>query len=116
MINATRMEEININYESNSINSDINSLELLSNLEWENKVISSWEVGEKAALTKMNNFLSDGILDYKEGRNFPSKNNISLLSPHLHFGEISPKRIWIKTKMLESNKNNQHFLSEICWR
>ena len=64
----------------------------------------------------MDNFLKNGIIDYKEGRNFPSRNNVSMLSPHLHFGEISPKRIWINTKNLKSNKDTQHFLSEICWR
>ena len=105
-----------ISFDSNNISSDINSLKLLSDLEWERNITSSWEIGEKAALKKVNNFLSNGIKDYKEGRNFPSKNNVSFLSPHIHFGEISPKRIWISTKKIEQNKNTQHFLSEICWR
>ena len=105
-----------ISFDTNNISSDINSLKLLSDLEWERNLTSSWEIGEKAALKKVNNFLSNGIKDYKEGRNFPSKNNVSFLSPHIHFGEISPKRIWISTKQIEQNKNTQHFLSEICWR
>ena len=109
-------DNFNIAYDSENVCCDINSLKLLSDLEWEKEVISSWKVGENAALKKVNNFLISGILDYKEGRNFPSKNNVSFLSPHIHFGEISPKRIWINTKKLEQNKNTQHFLSEICWR
>ena len=109
-------ELVNITYQSDNQYSDIEVLKLLSNLEWEKQLISKWDIGEKAAIKKLDNFLENGIIDYKEGRNFPSKNNVSMLSPHLHFGEISPKRIWINTKNLKTNKDTQHFLSEICWR
>jgi deoxyribodipyrimidine photo-lyase len=115
-IKISKYDTSHITYVSNNKYCDINILKLLSDLEWEKKVLSSWKIGEAAALTKVNKFLSNGVLDYKEGRNFPSKNNVSLLSPHIHFGEISPKRIWINTKKLKPNKNLQHFLSEICWR
>ena len=109
-------ELVNITYQSDKKYSDIGVLKLLSNLEWEKQLISKWDVGEKAAIKKLDNFLDNGIINYKEGRNFPSKNNVSMLSPHLHFGEISPKRIWMNTKNLKSSKDTQHFLSEICWR
>ena len=94
-------ELVNITYQSDNQYSDIEVLKLLSNLEWEKQLISKWDIGEKAAIKKLDNFLENGIIDYKEGRNFPSKNNVSMLSPHLHFGEISPKRIWINTKNLK---------------
>ncbi|MBH87940.1 MAG: deoxyribodipyrimidine photolyase [Pelagibacterales bacterium] len=105
-----------INYVSNSSHNNINNLNLLTNLSWENEVISSWKVGEKAAIQKAEKFFRKGILEYKEGRNFPAKNNVSRLSPHLHFGEISPKRLWVDTCNLKQNKNTTHFLSELCWR
>ena len=115
-IREEKDELVNITYQSDNKYSDIDVLKLLSNLEWEKQLIRKWDIGEKAAIKKLDNFLKNGIIDYKEGRNFPSKNNVSILSPHLHFGEISPKRIWINTKILKSNKDTQHFLSEICWR
>ena len=83
---------------------------------WENEVINLWKVGEAAASQKAKDFFEEGILEYKEGRNYPAKNNVSRLSPHIHFGEISPKRLWVETCELEQNKNTIHFLSEICWR
>ncbi len=115
-IRQVKDELVNITYQSDKQYSDIGVLKLLSNLEWEKQLISKWDVGEKAAIKKLDNFLDNGIINYKEGRNFPSKNNVSMLSPHLHFGEISPKRIWMNTKNLKSSKDTQHFLSEICWR
>ena len=115
-IRQVKDELVNITYQSDKQYSDIGDLKLLSNLEWEKQLISKWDVGEKAAIKKLDNFLDNGIINYKEGRNFPSKNNVSMLSPHLHFGEISPKRIWMNTKNLKSSKDTQHFLSEICWR
>lgn len=39
-----------------------------------------------------------GLLNYKEGRNFPGKANCSALSPHLHFGEVSPNQVWYYAK------------------
>lgn len=105
-----------INYVSETKYSDIKSLKLLTNLVWENEVINLWKVGEAAASQKAKDFFKEGILEYKEGRNYPAKNNVSRLSPHIHFGEISPKRLWVETCELEQNKNTIHFLSEICWR
>ena len=105
-----------INYVSETKYSDIKSLKLLTNLVWENEVINLWKVGEAAASQKAKDFFEEGILEYKEGRNYPAKNNVSRLSPHIHFGEISPKRLWVETCELEQNKNTIHFLSEICWR
>ena len=43
-----------------------------------------------------------------------------MLSPHIHWGEISPHVIWNEIGKLEKNKNNNkdidHFLSELGWR
>ena len=44
---------------------------------------------EKKLRKKLSVFLEDGIDNYKDGRNFPSKKNVSRLSPHIRFGEIS---------------------------
>jgi len=43
-------------------------------------------------------FRDSGLLDYKQGRNFSAKENVSMLSPHIHFGEISPHQIWFDRK------------------
>ena len=64
----------------------------------------------------MHAFITQGISNYKIGRDFPSKKNVSKLSPHLHFGEISPNTIWWETKKLTTGINEKCFLSELGWR
>ena len=58
-----------------------------------------------------------GINDYKDGRNFPSKKNVSRLSPHLHHGEISPNTVWYEVKekaeTMDNYRNGDHYLSEL---
>ena len=110
-------EPTKINYSTKIFSSNtLDTLKLLPNLSWADNIIKYWQVGEKNAHLKMTEFFKKGIDDYKEGRNFPFKKNVSRLSPHIHFGEISPKQLWVKTKSISSNKNTEHFVSEICWR
>ena len=47
------------------------------------------------------------------------KQNVSQLSPYLHFGEISPNKVWYesnKYKDIYSEKDVSHFQSELAWR
>ena len=98
----------------------ISKLKLLPITKWYRKIESEWKPGEDNAHKKLNEFLRNGIVNYKEGRNFPSKKYVSQLSPYLHHGEISPNYIWYKAK--ENNKsgkmshNLDHFLTELGWR
>ena len=97
---------------------DINDLELLPNLRWDQEVFEGWDIGEKAANLKMIDFIENRLHDYKDGRNFPSKKNVSRLSPHLHFGEVSPNQVWHTAshpKYMNST-GLDHFLSELGWR
>jgi deoxyribodipyrimidine photo-lyase len=79
-----------------------------------------WEIGEQAASKKLEFFLHEGLVDYKEERNFPGKQKNSRLSPHLHFGEISPHQVWYaaekKGRLTAPSKDVEHFLSEMVWR
>jgi deoxyribodipyrimidine photo-lyase len=95
---------------------DIASLELLPNHHWKDKLAQYWDIGEAGAMKKYIKFRESGLLDYKQGRNFPSKDNVSMLSPHIHFGEISPHQIWFDNKLLASEKDIAHFHSELGWR
>lgn len=61
---------------------------------------------------------------YSDDRNLPGTEGTSRLSPHLRFGEISPRQVWHKTlAALESHgpqkgieRNAWAFLREIGWR
>ena len=99
----------------------IDQLNLLGSINWYHKMEKIWKIGEDAAKKRFDDFLKNGLENYKEGRNFPAKNNVSILSPHLHFGEISPNYIWhkVQDKNISDKIPSQdinHFLSELAWR
>lgn len=94
----------------------IDSLNLLPKVLWHESMMQHWEVGELAAIKRLKTFIKKGLLDYSEGRNFPAKEAISRLSPHLHWGEISPHQIWYDIKKLPSSQHTDCFLSELGWR
>ena len=83
--------------------SSLDELNLLPLHSWKNKIESKWDMGEESAMKRLDDFLGSGIQNYKEGRNYPSKRFVSRLSPHLHFGEISPNQIWFKTRSMRDN-------------
>ena len=56
-----------------------------------------WTPGEAGAQARLRRFLEDerdGVHAYDEMRNLPDRDGTSLLSPWLHFGELSPRQIW----------------------
>ena len=111
----------NLKFADTPKNTDSNT-DLISDLiqtkenNWQNKISKYWSIGENASAIKLKTFLKRGISSYKEGRNYPSKKNISMLSPHLHFGEISPNKIWYSVKNNGHSEDSDHFLSELGWR
>jgi deoxyribodipyrimidine photo-lyase len=89
---------------------------LITNLSWENDIIKHWNFGEDAAKKQLDYFLKTNIANYRIGRDFPSCNTVSRLSPHLHFGEISPNQIWKKLLEIKNDNNLEHFRRELIWR
>ena len=80
-----------------------------------------WQPGEEGAHTKLTNFIDHHLKGYHTSRDNPAKDATSKLSPHLHFGEISPWQIWraIETIKLDNDydiKSTERFLSEMGWR
>jgi deoxyribodipyrimidine photo-lyase len=98
----------------------INNLNLLPKINWDSTMQEVWSVDEQAADSLLNSFLAEGVADYREGRNFPSKAHVSRLSPYLHFGLISPNTAWYKAKQQGPTSADEDnigvFLSELGWR
>jgi deoxyribodipyrimidine photo-lyase len=73
-----------------------------------------WTPGEAGAAEAMEDF-ADRIAAYDHDRNFPSIEGSSRLSPHLHFGEISPAAVWHAARKAAPRAADP-FLREIGWR
>jgi deoxyribodipyrimidine photo-lyase len=93
-------------------------LGLLPDIPWYEDMAAQWQPGETGASKRLQRFLETGIDNYREGRNRPDLENVSRLSPHLHFGEVSPNQAWFAAREHGSNNSQdlEHFLSELGWR
>ncbi len=94
----------------------LTSLDLIPKQNWSKSIVEHWNIGEEGARKTLQKFIQKGLDFYKEGRNYPAKSYISRLSPHLHFGEISPNQVWYTACSAGHNVNIDHFCSELGWR
>lgn len=99
----------------------IDEWRLLPRLDWASQFPNFWRPGEQSAQQRLSEFITHHLKGYKTNRDIPEKQATSLLSPHLHFGEISP---WTILRAIEYAKLDphcdlagaEHFLSELGWR
>ena len=94
----------------------LDGLNLLPTIAWDEPFKDLWQIGEDKAQSQFFKFLEEGLASYKEGRNIPSKPFVTRLSPHIHFGEISPNQLWYGVQSVADNEHVDHFCSELGWR
>ncbi len=97
---------------------NVYSLKLLPKIHWDSEFSSEWVPGEVAAKKRLNTFLTSAVSLYKDQRDFPAIDGVSMLSPHLHFGELSPRMIWAEVvkHFGEMNEGTECFLRQLGWR
>ena len=94
---------------------DLDAWELLPHdPDWAGGIREFWGFGEDAAHDRLD-WWAEEVGDYDEGRNLPSQDITSRLSPHLHWGEITPVQVYHRLKDKRSD-GWRTFLKEIIWR
>lgn len=96
----------------------IDELKLLPKIHWDKGIEASWSPGSKSAQRSLLHFIKESIYQYPYLRDRPDKPGTSLLSPYLHFGEISPRMIWhsIKASCDLKNEGVDCYLRQLGWR
>jgi deoxyribodipyrimidine photo-lyase len=101
----------------------LEELKLEPHINWAGGLRETWEPGENGAKSGLGRFLSVSFDNYSERRNRPAVRGTSRLSPHLHFGEISPRQIWHGIARMAGKRGlsvnqwrSSQFLAEIGWR
>jgi deoxyribodipyrimidine photo-lyase len=89
--------------------------------DWAARFGDLWQPGEAGARTRLAAFLDGPVTDYTDGRNRPDRDATSMLSPHLHFGEIGPRQIVRAIRFAADRRpglqpQTDKFLAEIGWR
>ncbi|MBR9826821.1 MAG: deoxyribodipyrimidine photo-lyase [Alphaproteobacteria bacterium] len=91
-----------------------------ANPNWAEEFSEHWRVGEHAAQTRLNSFIGNALQDYSEHRDRPDIDGTSRLSPHLAFGEISPRQVWtaLETALMNGLPAPQveKYRAELGWR
>jgi len=83
--------------------------------DWAGGLRKTWRVGEKAAYQRLVDFAKNCVRDYRVERDFMAHDGVSRLSPHLHFGEVSPRQIWVEISGAAGD-SGAAYLREIGWR
>ncbi len=100
----------------------IAAFKLLPDRSWDKQFYDFWQPGEIGASENLDQFLSGDVSKYKEARDVPSIQATSRLSPHLAFGEISPRQILARCIEQLSKQSSdpfsrvEPFLRELGWR
>ncbi len=97
----------------------LEDLGLLPRINWDEGFYDAWTPGAAAARRRLSQFIESDVQSYPAERDRPDHDGTSRLSPHLHFGEISPQQVWDAVHSAAGSrlsKGAETFLSEIGWR
>lgn len=89
--------------------------------DWADGFRARWRPGETSARARLNAFIAESLARYADDRSKLDGHPTSELSPHLHFGEISPNRVWhaVSGAMASTpgvRRGGEVFLREMIWR
>ena len=85
--------------------------------DWAAGLRETWRPGEHGAHLRLEDFLTRAE-SYPAGRDRPGMAATSRLSPHLHFGEISPRQVW-RAALAHAptlSDGGETFLRQLGWR
>jgi len=101
----------------------VEALDLLPTIDWAGTMRSTWTPGEAGARRRLDTFLESRLGSYGTERDRPDHEGTSALSPHLHFGEISPRRVWHAVREAAGGRpaakitgSPEVYLRELGWR
>jgi deoxyribodipyrimidine photo-lyase len=89
--------------------------------DWAAGLREAWTPGEAGGWARWEAFADEGLTGYAAGRDRPDLPGTSRLSPHLHFGEISPRALWHAAAGRVDDERTpagavQAYLRELGWR
>ncbi|MDX2202603.1 MAG: deoxyribodipyrimidine photo-lyase [Hyphomicrobiaceae bacterium] len=89
---------------------------------WDGGLAETWTPGEIGAHKRLAQFARGELSGYAEGRDRIDRAHTSRLSPHLRFGEVSPRQVWHALRAADAAAgkaapaDRSKFLSELGWR
>ena len=90
--------------------------------DWVGGISAAWTPGEEGAKTRLDALAGSVLKTYEKTRDRLDMEGTSKLSPHLHFGEVSPRQVWnvlnaaARTKGGKPVAGAQSLARELLWR
>lgn len=92
----------------------VEALDLLPTPDWADGLRATWVPGERGARERLLSFCAR-VADYDDERNRPDLGGTSSLSPHLRFGELSPRQAWHAARGAAGH-SAEPWLRQLAWR
>ena len=88
--------------------------------DWAQGLRDTWQPGEARALARLGTFIKDRLANYADNRSRVDIDATSRLSPHLHFGEISPNQVLsaighAMSANARADRSAESYLREFGW-
>jgi len=88
--------------------------------DWAGGLRATWTPGEPGAQARLAHFLDDTLSSYPDHRDRPGRSGTSGLSPHLAWGEVSPRQVWHAARHREAADGTEAaglaFRRQLAWR
>ena len=103
------------------VGNPIGDLPLQPQPDWAAGLRATFHPGESTAQERLRAFLDEAVNGYLTRRDIPAEAGTSTLSPHLHFGELSPREVWnaIQDHVAEHptvGEGADGFARQLVWR
>ncbi len=102
----------------------LEDFDLLPKMDWAKGIRDFWQIPHSLPNEEWKQFLLSRLGQYEVLRDLPDADGTSRLSPSLHFGEVSVRRIWYDVKKIQEQhfndesfqENSNTYLKELGWR
>ncbi|GJL62975.1 MAG: deoxyribodipyrimidine photo-lyase [Nitrospirales bacterium] len=101
----------------------LEQLGLEPTIDWASGFRAVWIPGEAGAHKQFKRFVTSRCVSYERDHDRPDRDHTSQLSPHLHFGEVSPQRVWSHLSNRHATDQRKPFhrettamLRQLAWR
>ncbi|MCB1774312.1 MAG: deoxyribodipyrimidine photo-lyase, partial [Gammaproteobacteria bacterium] len=92
----------------------LSTLGLLPTIPWDQGIAAAWRVSRAAAEARLDEFVATELDRYDTGRDLPATEQVSRLSPYLHFGQLGPREVVAACR--GAGGVALPFLRELGWR
>ena len=94
----------------------LDELRLLPDIKWYGAMDEMWRPGEAGVHARLRASAKTPLASYAKTRDRPDRDGTSVLSPHLHFGEISARQVWHTLSGKGAKLRDSTFAGELLWR